>query len=295
MKQLALLLGCLLSASAWGQGSLGMTISRYYNWGQESTWNHVAKQHPTDMSYDSASRAPAQLNSPLMKSVFWVGGQYRFLPKDSTVFMHKWSRNFWLQGGEITTDLMLARDTFTDNSNIPYTVIYQGDTTTYNLDTVRVVQHQLYGKGGFAQLSFGMLRTIRTETRVIGEFGFRLNAGFGSLNSHHEGVYVTYVADSASESPVPWSYSGTIVQTRERNTLFMGGAELSGGILIPLEKEDDTWWLGIHGSLGVTAMNYMGVTLMRTSFVPVLSINYRFLPEGERLKRAERIKQSEGE
>lgn len=295
MKQLALLLGCLLSASAWGQGSLGMTISRYYNWGQESTWDQISKQHPSDMSYDSAAKAPSQVNSPLMKSVFWVGAHYRYLPQDTTAFMHQWSRNFWLQGGEISTDLMLARDTFADNSNLPYTVIFQGDTTTYNLDTVRIAQHQFYGRGGFAQFGFGLFRTIQTETRIVGEIGFRANVGFGSLLTHFERVNVTYLADSTDEPPIPWFTSSSGGETRERNTLFMTGLELSGGLLIPLEKEDDTWWLGIHGAIGLTAMNYMGATLIRTSFVPVVGINYRFLPEEQRLKRAERMKAAHGE
>lgn len=293
MKQLALLLGCMLSASAWGQRSLGMTISRYYNWGQETTWEHVSRQHPSDMAYDSAAKAPGQLNSPLMKSVFWVGAHYRFLPKDSNAFMHKWSRNLWIHGGEISTDVMLARDTFTDNSNIPYTIIFQGDTTTYNLDTVRVAQHQLYGRGGFAQFGIGMMRTIRTETRIVGEAGFRVNIGFGSLQSHFERTNLNYLSDSTAEPPVPWITSSSRAEIKERNTLMMTAIEFTGGILIPLEKEDDTWWLGIHGSFGLTAMNYMGVMLMRTSFVPAISVNYRFLPEADRLKRAERLEQEE--
>lgn len=269
-------LSLLFCQTSFAQNSIGMTIGRYYNWGTSYSFKEVQQANPGWSGLDSAVLSDVVLNSSTMQTGFTVGGQYRFLSADSTNFAGRWSKNIALNIGYLQATDLTGASHAVYNINAPYTTIFQGDTTTTLVDSMFENLHFVKSTGYLAQVGFGLHHIIRTETRVQGELGFGVKAGFGALNATYTNIrYYSYVEDSTETySSIPYTKQ-TYDQTLKREHIFSGQVELTGGLFIPLAKDDNTWWISIHASFGIGAIHLYNTWLPRMTFVPTFGIHFQ--------------------
>jgi len=277
MKPFVFACFCFLAGSAFTQTSIGMTIGYFYNKGAAYSWKDAAAFYPDNLSADSAARSPYQKTAASANSSFMVGANFRIKPTDSTRFMYNWSRNYSLSFGSIKTQKMESLDYYRYDVNTPYTVIYNNDTTTYLLDSINYNTRSLYESGGYGYVSFGMLREIPTTSRIKTEFGFRLSAGMAVTNSFYGTSFQHTEEDSLAGFAAPL---GRVSEVNDRKTgtqnVFTGNLSLSAGFIVPLAKDDDTWWVDLHVNVGVGALYAYSKWTPRVNFVPTFGINYRF-------------------
>jgi len=279
-RLLLLLTWLLLTAGASAQTSIGMTIGQYVNWGSPYSFKDAAALYPQNIAVDSAMKADYENVSRSAGLPLTVGANFRVKPTDSTKFMYRWSRNYGLTIGEFRIKELESGNLYTYDVNVPYTIIYQGDTSTYLLDSSKFYLNRLEEKGALGQLGFGMMRELPTKSRVKGEIGFSLTAGIGRTASYYTRT-ITYAEEDTTAnftSPNDRFESQDAVKVGTQN-IFLGGVSLMGGVIIPLAKDDETWWLSLHGAVGVAGMYAYDKWIARMSFVPTLGINYRFQPK----------------
>lgn len=275
---LTLIMSCfILRVNA--QNSIGMTISQTYNWGSSYSFNDALRLNPNSIGMDSASHSNFIRNSSTMKSGFMIGGYYRMAPKD-TVHGLGWSKSIHLNMGYFEAADIAGYDQIVTNINAPYTTIFQGDTVTTIVDSMFENIHYLKSTGFYSQAGFSLHKIIPTETRVQGELGFGVRFGYGNFHNQYSNErYYSYVEDSTTNYSA-LAVNGTKYGTTVANsTFFSGQFELSGGLIIPLAKDDDTWWISFHGALGIGGVYLYERWLTRMSFIPTFGIHFRMLPK----------------
>jgi hypothetical protein len=261
------------------QNSIGMTIGQTYNWGTSYSFSDVLKANPNHTGLDSASHSNFIRNSGTMKSGFMIGAYYRVAPKD-TLHGLGWSKSYHLNLGYFEAAEIAGFDQIVTNINAPYTTIFQGDTTKTIVDSMFENIHYLSSNGFCAQAGFSLHKIIPTETRVRGELGFGVRVGYGTMhNNYSNEQYFSYVEDSTtnySQLEVIGKKHGSAVTT---SSFISGQFELSGGLIIPLAKDDDTWWISFHGALGIGGVYMYEKWLTRMSFTPTFGIHFQLLPK----------------
>lgn len=285
MKRMLLLCHLFLLANfAMGQTYVGMNLSRYYNWGQEMSWVQARDQFPKLSYLDSAANAGTQYNSEHVTSIVWVGGQIRVQPTDTNKVLWKWTRNYYLNLGGIRAEKFEAVETFYKDSNLPYTTIYNGDTSNYLLDSISRFTHSMQTYGGFGQIGYGLSRKLVGEYRVEGEFGMRCMAGYGTIYGDYKQLRENELVDTTNGSGSV-HYSATSYEAPvPKSNLWMFSFDIIGGVYIPLEQGKSNWWLGLHGIIGVSSMYNWGTWKSRVNGSPQFSLHYRIPTKEEREK-----------
>lgn len=278
MKTLSLwILMSFCSFGMWAQNTIGMTVNHYNNWGSGVSFSDYLRNNNGNLGLDSAVKAPVAEGSSNFNSGFLIGINYKLLGSDTNTWKGKWSRNFSLYIGYGANGNASAYQQQVYDINRTYTSIFYGDTTSMIVDSVEEAYHTISSKQGvFTQIGFGMNRVIRTNTRVTWEFGAGIHLGMGQYAAQYEhNRYFNYVQDSTfSYSFIPGTATSYQVDLRTEN-YFTGQIALNFGVIIPVAKDEEKWWVSLHAALGVGGMYMMDKFYTRATLVPTLGLNYR--------------------
>ncbi|MCC6701708.1 MAG: hypothetical protein IT221_09290 [Fluviicola sp.] len=265
------------SMGTWAQNTIGMTINKYNNWGTGITFSDYLKNNPGNPGLDSATQAPVYENATKFNSGFLIGVNYKMLGTDTNSWKGKWSRNISFYIGYGGGSKASAYQQQVYDINLPYTSIFYGDTTTVLLDSVVEAFHTVSARQGvFTQLGFGMNRVIRTKSRVTFEIGAGIHLGMGQYATEYQhNRYFNYLQDSTFSYSFVQGSSTTYQMNLKSENYYTGQLALNLGVIFPIAKDDDNWWVSLHTAVGVGGMYLMDKFYTRMTLVPTLGVNYR--------------------
>ncbi len=274
-KLLTTLIISLFASVTFSQNTIGMTFGRYFNYGAGMSFKDFKVQYPTFSVMDTASQLNSAFNSNYMYTTTLVGATYFWSGKDSTKNGGYWKKSAGIFLGKIRIGEFGGFNETITNTNYLHINSVNGIIDSSIVDSLYLQTYSCEGVGNFRQAHFGLHRIIPTESRVKGLLGMNLRLGYAKMNFTLTGKETqAYVLDSSEVFAFhPFTEKNTSYALSSKYS-FMGQLELSGGLMIPLAKNDDKWWISFTGNVGYGGILFAKEWKSRITFFPEVGLHF---------------------
>jgi hypothetical protein len=261
-----------------GQNSLGFVLNSYRNWGNGITYQEVSNEHGDFHNLDSASTVSYPFPSQTLITPISVGVHYRMCSPDTTSWKSKWSRQFGLSLGFSEMRPLMGYNPQRIELNAPYTIIYNGDTTIYAVDSVSDELYTIqWNRGLQVQAYFGFHRVFQSQKRWFSEIGTDIRFGYSQYReTYNYERNDALVFDSTDNVTLLPPSKTLITETWNTQSVFLAQVDLRVAFWIPLDRDDNAWWLQLSAAAGFGGMHTYNDWHSRVSFIPSFGLHYLF-------------------
>lgn len=269
MKYLLLTFSLLSGFATFSQRYFGAVFSPASYFGGKITWNDAQSAYAGNAMLDTLNLSNGFYTQSSDDILMLSGGlQLRVKPQDSTARMHNWTRTFTLQYGSLNhTWLTATRETVYD-ANMPYVTIFQGDTTTYFVDSVQNERYSISSWSRCLHFSYAMMIGFPSEhgRRAVWDAGFRTGVTVGLTDRSMIRSFETNYRDSLGGFYAVEAYTlSTQSEYLGRSATIFGSADVIAGFIMPFTR-DSNWWLSFHMIVGAGVLSDLERLTLRANF-----------------------------